>query len=151
MSFSIFTELCVIATINIRILSSPSPKLHTPGLSPQSPQPPAPRSHESTLYAVCYAESLSCPLLATPWTVARQVPLSMGILQATILQWVAMPSSRGSSPLRDRTQVSHIACRFFTVWATREATFCIDLPFWTFHLNRITQYSSLVTGLFDVA
>ena len=33
----------------------------------------------------------------TPWTVARQAPLSMGILQARILEWVAMPSSRGSS------------------------------------------------------
>ena len=32
-----------------------------------------------------------------------------------------MPSSRGSSQSRDRTQVSHIAGRFFTVWATREA------------------------------
>ena len=29
------------------------------------------------------------------WTVAPQAPLSMGILQATILGWVAMPSSRG--------------------------------------------------------
>ena len=36
-------------------------------------------------------------LFATPWTVARQVPLSMRILQARILEWVAMPFSRGSS------------------------------------------------------
>ena len=36
----------------------------------------------------------------TPWTVASQVPLSLGILQAKILAWVAMPSSRGSSPPR---------------------------------------------------
>ena len=40
-------------------------------------------------------------LFATLWTVALQVPLSMGILQARILEWVAMPSSRGSSPLRE--------------------------------------------------
>ena len=32
---------------------------------------------------------------ATLWTVARQVPLSTGILQAKILEWVAMPFSRG--------------------------------------------------------
>ena len=44
----------------------------------------------------------------------------MGILQARILEWVAMPSSRGSSQPRDRTQVSHIAGRFFTVRATSE-------------------------------
>ena len=50
-----------------------------------------------------------------------KAPLSMGILQARILEWVAMPSSRGSSSPRDRTQVSCIAGRFFTVWATREA------------------------------
>ena len=44
-----------------------------------------------------------------------------GILQARILEWVAFPFSRGSSQPRDRTLVSHIAGRFFTSWATREA------------------------------
>ena len=44
-----------------------------------------------------------------------------GILQARILEWVAFPSSRGSSQPRDQTQVSHIAGRFFTSWATMEA------------------------------
>ena len=43
-------------------------------------------------------------LFATPWTAARQAPLSMGILQARILAWIAMPSSRGSSQPRDWTQ-----------------------------------------------
>ena len=37
-----------------------------------------------------------------------------GILQDRILEWVAFPFSRGSSQLRDRTQVTHIAGRFFT-------------------------------------
>ena len=44
-----------------------------------------------------------------------------GILQARILEWGAFPFSRGSSQPRDRTQVSRIAGRFFTSWATREA------------------------------
>ena len=44
-----------------------------------------------------------------------------GILQARILEWVAFPFSRGSSQPRDQTQVSCIAGRFFTIWATREA------------------------------
>ena len=44
-----------------------------------------------------------------------------GILQARILEWVAVPFSRASSQPRKWTQVSHIAGRFFTVWATREA------------------------------
>ena len=55
------------------------------------------------------------------WTVAHKAPLSMGILQARILAWVAMSSYRGPSQLRDGTQVSHIAGGFFTVLATREA------------------------------
>ena len=45
-------------------------------------------------------------LFAIPWTAAHQAPLSMGILQARILEWVALPSSRGSSQLRGQTQVS---------------------------------------------
>ena len=35
--------------------------------------------------------------LSDPWTVAHQAPLSMEILQARILEWVAMPLSRVSS------------------------------------------------------
>ena len=41
-----------------------------------------------------------------------------GILQARILEWIVVPFSRGSSWSRDRTQVSCIAGRFFTIWAT---------------------------------
>ena len=37
-----------------------------------------------------------------------------GILQARILEWIAIPFSRGSSQSRDLTQVSHIAGGFFT-------------------------------------
>ena len=44
-----------------------------------------------------------------------------GILQVRILEWIAFPFSRGSSQPRDRTQIAHIAGRFFTSWATREA------------------------------
>ena len=43
------------------------------------------------------------------------------ILQAWILEWVAVPFSRESSQPRDQTQVSNIADRFFTSWATGEA------------------------------
>ena len=58
-----------------------------------------------------------------------------GILQARILEWVTFPFSRGSSQPRDWNQVSCIAGRFFTIWATREAwletaekfEFCADL------------------------
>ena len=63
---------------------------------------------------VCSAAQL-CRLFATLWTVAHQAPLSMGISQARILQWAAMPSSRGSSQPRDQIQLSHTAGRFFTI------------------------------------
>ena len=43
-----------------------------------------------------------------------------GILQARILEQGAFPFSRGSSQTRDQTQVSHIAGRFCTIWATRK-------------------------------
>ena len=54
---------------------------------------------------------LSCvQLFATLRTVAHQAPLSMGILQARILEWVAMPSSRGSSQPRDLIHISYVSC-----------------------------------------
>ena len=40
------------------------------------------------------------------------------ILQARTLEWVAVPFSKGSSKSRDGTQVSRIADKFFTAWAT---------------------------------
>ena len=47
-------------------------------------------------HAVCCVQSLShVQLFVAPWTIAHQAPLSMRILQARILEWVAMPSSRG--------------------------------------------------------
>ena len=49
-------------------------------------------------------------LFVTLWTVARQAPLSMGILQARLLEWVAMPSSRGSSQPRDQISISFVPC-----------------------------------------
>ena len=50
---------------------------------------------------LCCAQSLSCvQLFVTQWTVAYQAPLSIKILQARILEWVVLPSSRGSSQPR---------------------------------------------------
>ena len=46
----------------------------------------------------------SCPSLCNPMD-----HMVRGILEARILGWIAIPSSRGSSQPRDRTQVSHIA------------------------------------------
>ena len=64
------------------------------------------------MHYVCLVTQL-CLTLCNPMAVACQASLSMGILQARILEWAAMPSSRGSSKPRDRTQVSCIAGGFF--------------------------------------
>ena len=67
-------------------------------------------------YAVLCAQSLSrVRLFVTPWTVAHQAPLSMGILQARILEWLAIPCSRGSPQARGQTQIFQIAGGFFTI------------------------------------
>ena len=68
-------------------------------------------------------------LFETPWPVAHQASPSMGFFQAWILEWVAISFSRGSSPPRDQTQVSRIAGRCFTLWATREAPQFIALTY----------------------
>ena len=60
-------------------------------------------------------------LFATPWTVDHWAPPVHGILQARILEWVAISFSSRSSWLRDRTLVSCIAGRCFNLWATRKA------------------------------
>ena len=60
--------------------------------------------------------------LSHAWLFATPMDYTVyGNLQAKILEWVAFPFSRRSSQPRDQTQVRHIAGRFFTSWATREA------------------------------
>ena len=56
------------------------------------------------------------------WTLCDPMDCAVhGILQTGILEWVAVPFSKGSSQPRGQTQVSCIAGGFFTSWATREA------------------------------
>ena len=50
-------------------------------------------THLLDIYWYCAVQFLVAQ--STPQTAAHQVPLYMGILQARILEWVAMPSSRG--------------------------------------------------------
>ena len=63
-----------------------------------------------------------------------------GIFLARILEWVAIPFSRGSSWPRDWTQDSCIAVRFFTNWYTREALVNLKTGRW--------KRGSYETGLF---
>ena len=63
----------------------------------------------------------SCLTLGDPMDCNPAGSSVCGILQARILEWVAILFSVASSQSRDQTRVSCIAGRFFPVWATREA------------------------------
>ena len=111
---------------------------------------------------VCYVFS-HVWLFATLWTVAHHGSSVHGILQARILEWIAMPSSRGSSQPRDRTWVScrsYIAGWFFIVcqflcnlasfgWAffillyTRAAHKGYDCPAWPCQQSNLDTHSKV--------
>ena len=61
-------------------------------------------------------KSLSRVQLCNPMDYSLQGSSVHGILQVRILELVAIPFSRGSSQPKDRTQFSHTADRFFTIW-----------------------------------
>ena len=63
----------------------------------------------------------SCPTLCNPMDCSPAGSSVNGLLQARILEWIAIPVSRRTSQPRDRTQVSRVAGGFFTLWATKEA------------------------------
>ena len=62
----------------------------------------------------------SCPTLCNPTDCSLLGSSVHVILQARILEWIAISSSRGSSWPRDWTRVSRIVDRRFTIWATRK-------------------------------
>ena len=62
----------------------------------------------------------SCPTLCDPMDCSPPGSSVHGIFQAWVLEWVAVSFSRRFSWPRDRTWVSHIVGRRFTIWATRE-------------------------------
>ena len=62
----------------------------------------------------------SCPALCDPMDYSLPGSSIHGIFQSRVLEWSAISFSRGSSRPRDRTQVSRIVGRRFTVWTTRE-------------------------------
>ena len=62
----------------------------------------------------------SCLPLCNPMDCSLPGSSIHGIFQARILEWFAISFSRGSSQPGDRTQVSLLAGRYFTIWATRK-------------------------------
>ena len=74
-----------------------------------------------SLHPHCVLVAQSCLTLFDPMDCSSSGSPVHGTLQARILEWVAIPFSRGSSPPRNWIQVSSIMGRFFTTLATREA------------------------------
>ena len=97
--------------------------------------------HTACFHYVCVCAELlqSCLTLSDPRDCSLLGSSVHGLLQARILGWVAISSSRGSSQTRDRT---HVSCIFYTgrwilyCWATREALL---------HYNTCVYCSSLTS------
>ena len=100
-----------------------------------------------THMGVCAKSLQLCPTLCDPMDCSPPGSSMHGILQARILEWVVMPSSRGSSQPRDQTCVSYLAGGFFTDWATWEGGEAPHhcqrgkLVFWVCSLNYLSLLS----------
>ena len=82
----------------------------------------------------------SCPTLCNPMGCSPPGSSVHGVLQARILEWVAIPFSRRSSQSRDWTWVSCIAGRFFTIWATRGGCYIVGLCYlFTFCISHFSS------------
>ena len=81
--------------------------------------PPCPLQHP----VICKLVAQSCLTLCNPLDYSPPGSSVHEILQARILERVAIPFSKGSSQPRDWTYVSCLAGRFFTIWAIREASY----------------------------
>ena len=79
------------------------------------------RESKANLYKMLVTQSY--PTLFNPMDYRPPGSSAHGILQARILEWAAISSFRESSLPSYWTQVSCIAGRFSTIWATREAQF----------------------------
>ena len=95
-----------------------------------------------TVITLIHAKLLqSCLTPCNPMDCSPPGPSVHGILQARILEWVAMPSSRGSSPPRDRTHISYDSCiagrffLFFFLQADSLLLSCWGRPMVTFNIH----------------
>ena len=109
--------------VSLHINSTPSFYINCPRLT-LSPWKIISHIHFENRYVLI--EQL-CLTLCNPMDCSPPASSVHGILQASVLEWVVIPFSRGSSWPRDQTQVSSIAGRFFTIWATREALVALTI------------------------
>ena len=77
----------------------------------------------------------SCPTLCDPVDCDLLGFSVHGILEARILEWIAISFPRGSSQPRDQTQVSRIGGRRFNLWATRETSIRVFSNESTLHMR----------------
>ena len=84
----------------------------------------------SLFLPVLFWVTQSCPILWDPTDCSPPESSIHGIPRQRKLEWVVMPSFRESSQPRDRTEVSHIAGGFFTIWAALffSLSFSVYLP-----------------------
>ena len=127
------------------LLETPLRKLYfwSHNFMPCRPRYPVSQSRESLITGntkipikhdqkICWYTDVVYPTLFYNLTLCDPVDCSLpgfsilGILQARILEWVTISFSRGSSQLRDRTRVSHIVGKRFTIWATK---LCYKTPY----------------------
>ena len=88
-----------------------------------------------------------CPILCDPMDCSLPGSSVHGVLHARILEWVAMPSSRGSPQLGDQTWVSCNAGWLFTVWTTREARYACMLSRFSHVWLFVTLWTIVAAGL----
>ena len=101
-----------------------------------------------SIYILWNERTQSCLTLCDPMDCSPPGSSLYGILQARILEWVVIHFFTGSSqPREDQTWVSHIAGRFFTIWATREAPNialgeikCVWLSIWHGYAHLFSPY-----------
>ena len=108
----------------------------------------------STYCAMLRRSVMPNALWPNAWTVACQAPLSMGILQARILEWVDMPSSRGSFQTRE-SNPGLLNCRWILYHLSHQrspqptvlAFNLVFLSFQSLMVNHVNRYSHQSTHL----
>ena len=89
---------------------------------------PSPYQERGWQRACCCLVAKSCPTFCPSMDCSLLGSSVHGLFQARILDWVAMPSSRGASQLRDQTHVFCIAGRFFTTKLPSRQKFVLKSP-----------------------
>ena len=133
------------------LLCPPPEDLPDPGIAPTSLMSPALASRFFTTSTTWNAHrkkesevAQSCLTLRDPMDCSLSGSSVHGILQAGILEWVAISFSRRCSQPRDWTRVSCIVGRRFTVWATREVhSNMAPFPWNLHHICLCLSYSSI--------